>query len=76
MGSSLRDLQLLTKSITNSIYILGGKYLKDYMITLKDSIRTIPEYVKDHISNKSFTRRISVINDKGLKNRPIAILDY
>jgi len=46
------------------------------MITLKDSIRTIPEYVKDHISNKSFTRRISVINDKGLKNRPIAILDY
>lgn len=76
MGTSLRDLQLLPTWLRKDIEVLGGKALKDYLFTLGDSISTIPHWVEEKVSKKSFLRRLSVVRDKALKNRPIAIFDY
>lgn len=75
-GTSLRDLQLLPEWLRKDIEVIGGKYLKDYLWTLRDSISTIPHWVHEKVSTRPFLRRLSVVRDKALKNRPIAILDY
>lgn len=75
IGTSLRDLQLLPDWLSVAIKKIGGKELSTYMFTLKDSISTVPDWVET-ISNKKFLRRLSVVRDRAMKNRPIAILDY
>lgn len=76
MGTSLRDLEILPQELKESIYILGGKSLKSYMRNLSDSISTVSNWISECISQGTFLRRLSVVQDKALKNRPIAILDY
>ena len=75
LGTSLRDLSLLPDWLSGAIAVLGGRNLRDYMRTLKDSISTVPEWILK-ISSKSFLRRLSVVRDRATKNRPIAIMDY
>jgi hypothetical protein len=60
--------------LLNSVLTLGGQSLKSYLNNFEDIIRY--KSITDFYSKGEDLRRLSVIRDKGLKNRPIAILDY
>lgn len=70
IATSLVDLAILPEELRRSISILGGSLLHDYMLLLE------PTRVLCQLTGKEILRRISVVKDKELKNRPIAIFDY
>nr|BEQ09759.1 MAG: RdRP [Crassitunica tubakii mitovirus 2] len=76
LGTSIKDLLSLPNDLYNTIKSFGGKGISQYLYTLKETYNLCPDWVNRNISETSFIRKISVIRDKGLKNRPIAILDY
>jgi len=69
LGSALKDLRSLSEDQLKDLYILGGSKLQDYVnLLMPAALGLNPE--------PGILRKISVIKDKELKNRPIAIFDY
>jgi len=74
LRSATHELAMLPKSLMDDIKLMGGDKITSYI----NDISELAHYFnKVHqIKNNNTFRRISVIKDKELKNRPIAILDY
>lgn len=71
--TALQDLLALPDVIRSAIIELGGSALKYYMTNWLNALRLAGQ------TNDMFSgviRKIVVIRDKGLKNRPIAVFDY
>jgi len=72
MASRLKDLAVLPKDLKDSIIILGGDLLRLYMETQESK----PKMIEVGNSAQAITRKLQVIKDKEMKNRPIAIFDW
>jgi len=70
IATSVKDLAALSDEYKENLYTLGGPNLREYMDFL------LPAAVGLFPDHKGPIRRISVIRDKEMKNRPIAVLDY
>lgn len=66
------ELSNLSDSLLSNIKILGSKELEKYI----NRILPISSMLKPLYNLKPVYRKISVIKDKELKNRPIAVFDY
>lgn len=70
IASFLKDLSILPEELVKAITTLGGSTLKEMI----DSLRPYSKILYPDFQGS--LRRISVIRDKELKNRPICIFDY
>lgn len=70
IASFLKDLSILPDKLVQAINTLGGSKLQEMINSLRPYSKIL--YPEDG----GFLRRISVIRDKELKNRPICIFDY
>jgi hypothetical protein len=77
LWTSYLDLLHMPDSLRESIGVVGGKKLREYMSTYLDLIPSIADYLTNVLECTSMSfRRLSIIQDKEGKNREIAILDY
>jgi hypothetical protein len=70
IATSLSDLKVLPESLRSDLIVLGGNKLQEYMDLIMPAAKGL------HPDASYPLRRISVIRDKEMKNRPIAIFDY
>lgn len=78
LGTALYDLSILPASLLEAIYAISNGHLKDYMEALLGIIRGAPRLFGFFFKGlvPGLFRRISVIPDKALKSRIIAVFDY
>nr|UGZ04784.1 RNA-dependent RNA polymerase [Starmerella bacillaris mitovirus 1] len=70
LSTSLADWGTLPQSLKDSIFTLSSSWLKDYLRELSELFGITK------IKFKGGNRKISIVKDRALKNRPIAIFDY
>lgn len=75
MATAMADLASLPQDLREMIKLLGGPVLSDYMYNLMDQIYVIGAPGKKDWQCPSI-RRLHFIQDKEMKSRAIAILDY
>lgn len=69
LGHSLIDFISMTPNLYNNLITLGGDNLKDYLLSIYKIVNYFPIIGRN-------LRKIFIVKDKELKNRPIAIFDY
>lgn len=72
LGTALIDYQCLPQSLKDAIVTLGGYHLKYYL----SEMANLPEELKPPLPDVPLLRKVSVVKDRSMKNRVIAIFDY
>jgi hypothetical protein len=74
--TSLLDLINLPECLCQDIFHLGGAKLKQNMLELIKNVPLLSEMLGQPIDGSNQFRKLSILEDKEFKSRPIAIADY